>query len=214
MRKLPTILAGLFLIITLTRVAALAADGMGAGLLGWAFAAGLGAAVYVSAYYTRVSGLDRNGDEDRRSKSVRRAAMVSLVLFAAVDGLFNLAEVLRSLTDPTLIAAAWVYGLFPTLAAGLLGWLQGHVDRLPRPPQRYALGVALRAWAVSLIPQASVDTPAEISLPAKPAALQPAAPAESPLRAAYVCETCGYSSDNQRSYAGHMRHHAKVSVDA
>lgn len=199
MRKLPTILAGLFLAITLTRVAALAAEGMKAGVLGWLFSIGLGAGVFTAAYFTRVSALDRNGNEDRRSRQVRRVAGIALIFFVAADGFFNLIEVLRSVNDPTLTIASWIYGLFPTIAAAIFGSLQGYVDRLPKPPQKYSIGVAARAWVVGLFPQ----PPAEPEV--LPAVIPQTAKEPAKVTAAYVC-SCGYSTSNQRSYAAHRRY--------
>lgn len=140
MRKIPTYLVSVFLVITLWRVAVFASEAMGAGWLGWPFALGLGVAVYTCAYFTREHMTIKEGqDEDRRSKNARQAAATSLVIFTLVDGLFNLSEVLRTLpqnSQTVVVIGAWVYGVFPTLAAALLGILQGYVDRLPTPPQR------------------------------------------------------------------------------
>ena len=55
MKRLPIILVGVFLAITLARVAAFASNQMHAGALGWLFAAGLGVAVYASSYWTRTA---------------------------------------------------------------------------------------------------------------------------------------------------------------
>lgn len=144
MKKLPLILAGGFLFITLARVAAFSANSMQAGFLGWIFATGLGLAVFVSAYFTRVSVTDKSGAEARRSRYARIIATVNLVLFVVVDGFFNLAEVLLNVTDPNLQVAAWTYGIFPTVAAALLGALQGAVDRLPTPPRRESFASEFR----------------------------------------------------------------------
>lgn len=222
MRKLPTILAALFILLTLVRVADFSRSAMQAGWLGWLFSAGLGAAVYGSAYWTRVSAM-RGDEEDRRSRQTRRMAWFALLLFVAADGFFNLSEVRRTVTDPGLYNAATIYGLFPTLAAALLGALQGFVDRLPHPPQKYNVAVALRVWLIRMI-----DPPAEISqaasaanpnlaeVPQRPAAL-PQPPAEiSQSARRYECSAagCEFSTNSQRSYAAHMRVHRKVEVEA
>lgn len=140
MRKVPTYLVSVFLVITLWRVAIFASEAMGAGWLGWPFALGLGVAVYTCAYFTREHMTIKEGqDEDRRSKNARQAAAISLVIFTLVDGLFNLSEVLRTLpvdSKTVVVIGAWVYGAFPTLAAAMLGILQGYIDRLPAPPHR------------------------------------------------------------------------------
>lgn len=129
MRKIPQLLALLFLVITLSRVASLAAYGLGAGPLGWAFSIGLGAGVFTSAYWTRTD-------------QVRRKALGALIFFVLTDLTFNAAEVYRHMLaagtwrDPVLRVAAVVYAGFPTVAASLLGWLQGAIDRLPPLPAR------------------------------------------------------------------------------
>jgi len=155
----------LFISITLARVAALADVGFRAGWLGWIFSIGLGIGVFTSAYYMRVSAVSKDGTEMKRSRDARIASMVSLAFFVIVDGIFNVIEVLRSLTDQRLLFAAWVYGVFPTVAAGLLGILQGYLDRLPQPPkqQKYNIAGAISAWVVSWVNKKQADI--ESSLP-------------------------------------------------
>lgn len=137
MRKMPRNIAALFLFITLFRVASFASVQMQAGwILGTAFSAGLGLAVYLSSYNMRVWGVDKSGDETRQSKDSRRTALAALIVFGVIDGLFNLWDVQMTVKDTKLQTAAFIYGVFPTAAAGLLGWLQGKVDKLPLPPQK------------------------------------------------------------------------------
>lgn len=152
MKHIPNALVLLFLCITLTRVAELAGL-LGAGLLGWLFAAGLGMGVYGAAYWQRTT-----------DPALRRAAGVTLAFFIAADGLFNSADVWRTLTalgivsvtpfnvsDPVLALAGLLYAVFPTTAAALLGWMQGHVDRQPAVTARASLGGAWRAlWRVTV----------------------------------------------------------------
>lgn len=148
MKKLPTLLTGLFLTITLSRVAALA-GGLGAGPLGWMFAAGLGAGVYTASYWRRTS-----------DSKLRASANTTLMFFIIADGAFNAADVWQTLQargvmaglhpiDPVLALAGALYALFPTFAAALLGSLQGHVDRQPSPATRASIGGVWRAaWRV------------------------------------------------------------------
>ncbi len=160
MRRAPTLLVGLFLAIQITRVAQFAADGMGAGILGWIFSAGLAFGVFVSSYWMRVSAGKADGSaEDIRSQRTRRSALVSLVLFVAVDGFFNVVEVLRTLTDKSLLLPAVVYGVWPTLASGMLGWLQGNVDRLPHITKGPNLTVSLKKWFAAKLAIAVEDEP-------------------------------------------------------
>jgi hypothetical protein len=204
MRKLPTILAGLFIAITLARVASFSAEAMQAGVLGWIFSIGLGLSVYASAYWTRVSASSRDGNEDRRSRSTRVMAWIALVLFAVADGFFNLAEVLRTVTDSNLRNAAILYGAFPTLAAALLGALQGYVDRLPVAPQRNNIPAALRAYAVGKL-RIPVDAPQLASV----ATVEPQLPAKHTEQQPYKCGDCGRTFAKQNSLAAHARVHAR-----
>lgn len=149
MRKLPTVLAAGFIIITLWRVGQFAETRMVAGWLGWIFASVLGAALYVASYWTRDSisakEVIKDGKtvdkQDRRAVSVKRWAIGVMVLLIVVDGLFNVAEVWQSVNppafgvNPLLVIATATYGAFPTLIVALLGALQGHIDRLPKPPK-------------------------------------------------------------------------------
>lgn len=152
MKRLPLILAAVFIAITLTRVASLVEHGFSSGLLGWAFSFGLGVAVFVTSYFMRVAAASsKTGMEDKRSRNTRAISAIALVFFVLVDGYFNVVEVLRSLTDQSLYVAALLYGAFPTVAAALLGVLQGYVDRLPSPPTKYNIMVAVRAWITNRI---------------------------------------------------------------
>lgn len=196
MKRLPTILTGLFLAITLARVANLVASQMGAGILGWLYAIGLGVAVYVAGYWTRV-------------QVTRKIAITSLVVFVVIDGFFNLVEVLRS-TYPDraevkfmIAVAMWVYGLFPTAAAALLGWLQGYVNKLP-PSTKKPAGFALILERLVQRVLAWLEQP----VPKKTPAVETA-------KAAKVCVQCSWTSaeaeaqgrDPKRAYAAHTKVH-------
>ena len=200
MRKLPQVLAVLFLAITLSRVASLAGNGLGAGLLGWFFSAGLGAGVFISAYWLRVEAL-------------RRKALTALAFFLLCDLVFNAAEVYRHMlasgawSDGILRVAGIIYACFPTLAAALLGWLQGGIDRLPPTPARRTaliprIRVAAAAWFDTTFPQAAPQPAAEAQADAQ------AAPQTAPraLLATRSYECCGRSFPSQQSFAAHRRH--------
>jgi len=140
LRKTPTYLALLMIAITLARVAHFADAHMHAGLLGWVFALCLGASVFFVSMQTKEHiTIKENAKEDRRSSNARLVAWVVLIPVLLADGLFNLADTLAALDanpNTTILVAAWVYGLFPTLLAAGLGMLQGYLDRLPTPPQK------------------------------------------------------------------------------
>lgn len=152
-RRLPTITAALFLALTLERVASFTRDLMGADPLNAIlFSAGMAVAIYTAAYYSRASaGLSTTKARKTKRRKVRmnarQFARLALIAFILCDGAFNLADSLNSLTNDAYMPLAVVYGIFPTLAAGLLGMLQGYVDRLPHKRASTAQVVAdVRAW--------------------------------------------------------------------
>jgi len=159
MRRMPTWLALSFVGITLARVAALAGGALGAGVLGWPFAVGLGLGVYMCSYWLKVA-----------DSHTRVAAGVSLGFFALADLIFNMSEVYRGMlatgawADRMLQVAGIVYAAFPTIAVGLLGWLQGRVDKLPPAPVRKgAILPRIRLWIAAQIdgnmPESSGNMP-------------------------------------------------------
>ena len=190
MKRLPTILTGVFLAVTLYRVAQFVDSRMAAGALGWLFAAGLGVAVYTASYWTR-------------AVITRRPAMVALVFFVATDAYLNFAEVwLAADTDEPLVAVgAVLYGLFPTVAVALLGWLSGSIKRLPPDAQQKrsnAVGVALYRRIMR-----KLDLPDAPD--AQPDAHEVLEVAHEEKAQALVCATCGASCDTQQKLAAHMR---------
>ena len=209
MKRLPTLLAIVFVIITLFRVAQFSGEAMKAGYLGWLFSIGLGASVFATAYWTRVSAVGRNGEEDPRSKRARTTAWISLVLFVCADGAFNLWEVQRSVTDTKLQTAAAIYGLFPTLAVALLGALQGFVDRIPTPPRpqrKTGLRIVIVDWINHTL-NGTQDTP-QVFRPAQPpiSLPQPAAHVDPiPFDLDFTCADCGRKFEKQQGLAAHMR---------
>jgi hypothetical protein len=188
-RRLPTILAAGFIVITLTRVAEFAATRMQAGWPGWVFSIGLGAGVYMAAYWTRDSiTIREDGREDRRSQNVKDWAWGALVLFVLADSLFNLAEVWQSVKpareDWLMIAATVLYGLFPTVAAAILGALQGHIDRLPKPPanEKTSVWLNIRKLAVAVVARrlSQVEQPQQLPQPPQPRVVDPVVIASKP----------------------------------
>jgi hypothetical protein len=146
MRKLPQNLAMFFLAITIVRVAIFLHTGMLIGWMGIAFAIGIAAGVYVSAFYMRFA-------------QTRLAAILALPAFMAIDLWFNELEVIRMLSTANLIPATanflklpaeeliwamqWAgiaFGAFPTIAACLLGWMQGGAEQIPVIKQRVWYG--------------------------------------------------------------------------
>jgi len=127
MRRLPTLIAIVFISLTLSRVADYVDAKFHAGGWSWMFSIGLAAAIFVSAYYTRKT----VKDEKTPNRNRRYAAWVSLLFFVGADGYFNLAEVLLVADSMSswFVVGPWIYGLFPTIAAVLMGTLQGYLDR-------------------------------------------------------------------------------------
>jgi hypothetical protein len=162
-RKLPTVVAAAFLAIQLQRVADFVAHGLNGGpVLGWAFAVGLALAVFTSGYWTRQSVTRADGKEDQRDVQARVSAWISLIIFVALDGTFNLAETLRVLVDQSLRWAAVIYGVSPTIAAAGLGMLQGRIDRLPVPPRKSRVGGVLNAALDSIERMLAQGNPAAL----------------------------------------------------
>ena len=143
MRKLPTLIAYTFIALTLTRVADYVAYMFKAGWLAWIFSIGLGVAVYLSSYFTRRT----QQEEKTPARNRRYIAMLSLVLFILADGYFNLVEVLRtaSVVSGWQNIGIWIYGLFPTVAAFLMGLLQGYIDRDQIAPKHFSLKAFVRS---------------------------------------------------------------------
>lgn len=209
MRRLPTVLAILFLAVQINRVASFSGT-LGAGLIfAWIFSVGLALGVFVSAYWTRESITIKDGkNEDRRAANVRKNANLWLVVFVIADGLFNLADVLNHVPPGSglvTIIAAWIYGLFPTIATAGLGKLQGLIDRLPIPPGgKKGIADVVRELLLDLIgdnSQQAKDTPATETPETQPAEPEPApAPQKK-----YKCDLCGEVLYSASAKAHHIR---------
>jgi hypothetical protein len=212
-----------FVVITLARVATLASGALGAGLLGWPFAIGLGVGVYLCSYWLKVA-----------DNKTRTAALFSLVFFALADLVFNTSEVYRGMLanntwgDGLLRLAGIVYAAFPTLAVGLLGWLQGRVDRLPPATMRKsALLPRIKLWFAAQI-DANIPQAADAELQRAPQAAPHAVQRPQVIEAAaqgalsapeaarrlriYEC-ACGRTFASQPAYAAHRRHCAAQAAE-
>jgi 4-amino-4-deoxy-L-arabinose transferase-like glycosyltransferase len=194
MKRLPLILSALFLAITLARVASFAQHELKAGPLGWVFSIALGVAVYASAYWTRIP-------------STRKQAAAALVLFIAIDAYMNFTHVwLSADTEQPLVAGgAVLYGLFPTLAVALLGWLSGAISRLPpgvgernRNRLEQVFYNRIAQWAE----RAEQTEQAKVLEVAPPVLVEQTGNK-------YNCTFCTWGTDDAKSYAGHMSSHAR-----
>lgn len=186
MKRLPLVLAALFLAITLARVAEFVSREMSAGFLGWVFAPALGAAVYTVAYYTR-------------QQTTRKAAMVGLLFFVLVDAYMNFAEVwLTSSHDhPLTIGGAVLYGVFPTAAVAILGWLQTSIGKLPPTKNETRIKSAWSSWLAD-----------KLQVEAKPTREPVAVSEPEPEPVRYVCVRCGYAATSQNGLNAHAKKHA------
>lgn len=139
MKQLPALLAFGFIGITVVRIASFASDGsLQWNILGTAFAIMLAMSVYVSSFFLGYA-------------NSRNAALVAIVFFGAVDITFNFAETLSW----SVQSGRWnqtvdfgfynlhvyrfadvIYGLFPTMAAALLGYLMKFVSQIPKGKSR------------------------------------------------------------------------------
>jgi hypothetical protein len=136
MKKFPQVLAFLFVVITVGRVASFMRDGLHIGFVSYFFAVGVAVGVYVSAFYLRF-------------KQTKKQAFISLVFFMLIDLWFNEFELIRVLSSVEMVStesnflgfnqsqitnglhvSALVFGAFPTVAGALLGWLQSGAERV------------------------------------------------------------------------------------
>jgi hypothetical protein len=141
MRKAAQYLAVFFIITQVDRVANFIhlyqpADNLFYVLLSYGQSLGLAIGVYLSFFFVR-------------QPKVRWAAIVGIIVFGGADLFFNEFALIRTVSAKALIEAdssfAWIsaeylqvanqivalaYGVLPTLASAILGWIQGGVDRL------------------------------------------------------------------------------------
>lgn len=166
MRKTPQFLAFLFILITIGRVAAFIEFGLHVGWTAKIFAVALAVGVYVTAYFLRY-------------KETRIPAGIGLAFFTIMDLWFNEFELIRVLSAVSMVApesnfmnwdaeklhfalqvSALAFGAFPTIAAGVLGWLQAGADRVATLKTRrinLPFAVAFAAKIQSWIPE-TTDT--------------------------------------------------------
>ena len=161
--------------------------------------------------------------------------MTALVFFVGVDAYFNFADVwLSADTSISLVAVgAVLYGLFPTLATALLGWMSGAIAKLPPDAaQRSATSArqrmtgALAALVERMTGAGSAESATGVAAIAQPATheMQPSAtgvaavsqPAthetQPPAPDALRCKLCDEVVKNRFALASHMRHkHPKAS---
>jgi len=203
MRKLPIILAIVFMLVQVSGLSSYATMHLGSDvMLGRLFALALEAAVFGCSYWMRQSITRKDGTRDKRDYLTQTGALVGALVFVVVSGALNTAKTLTDLpADHTEIDynSALIFGIFPPVAAALLGIMQGLIDRLPAPPPSAAhTGRMMRVYAL-------VDT----WLTLMETRIAPRAEAHDAVNAKSdvgECELCGASSDNPGS---HARWHCK-----
>jgi hypothetical protein len=165
------------------------------------FSIGLGVAVYAAAYWTRVA-------------STRKQAGAALILFIFIDAFFNFAHVWLSadVSVPLISIGAILYGLFPTLAVALLGWLSGAISRLPpgvgernasKVEQAFLLRVA------DMIRQPTVEVVEEQKPVLIEQTVEQIEQVATETEYRKVCGLCLEVFDDPKRYAGHMSSHAR-----
>lgn len=141
MRKIAQYLAIFFIITQVDRVANFIhlyqpADTLFYVLLSYGQSIGLAIGVYLSFFFVR-------------QPKVRLAAWAGIIVFGGADLFFNEFALIRTVSAKALIEAdssfVWIpaetlqvanqvvaiaYGVLPTLASAILGWIQGGVDKL------------------------------------------------------------------------------------
>jgi hypothetical protein len=136
MKRLPILLASLFVVLSIWRVGTFIQDVLNGLFLSWVFAIALAASVFCAGYYFKYS-------------ETRVSAIVALVIFLPSDLMLNLFEVVRVTSAATLVKANanflnvsaedlrnWMqiggilFGVLQTLAAAVLGWMSAGSDRI------------------------------------------------------------------------------------
>lgn len=197
MRKLPTYLAAVFLVVQIGGLSDYAAGLLGSPFRGLLFSLALEAAVFGAAYWTRRNITRKDGEPDARDTGAKRAAWFVLIAALVVSGLLNTAKTMAGLSatasELDRIAAA-AFGICPTLFASGLGVLQGYIDRLPFVQVKQAQNTSMmRVYAIAenmltRLENASAvqDAPAVTALP---------------VAKSYKCPDCGASVENLGSHA-------------
>lgn len=167
MRKAAQYLAIFFIVTQVDRVANFIhlyqpADTLFYVLLSYGQSIGLAIGVYLSFFFVRQA-------------KVKWAAIAGIILFGGADLFFNEFALIRTVSAKSLIEAnssfVWIpaetlqvanqivalaYGVLPTLASAVLGWIQGGVDKLTDADLRYtpmervirALNKGLDNWVI------------------------------------------------------------------
>lgn len=158
MKKVPFLLGLLFITLTISRVA----EFFGNDSRAWLMALALAAAVYACAY---LAGF----------KTSQRSSLIALAIFVIIEGFFNTIETVmwsfetgrwNSQVSGFYIyrVADIIYGIFPTIAAGLLAWVAKNADRIPDSSRKgnwkEKLASGISEWFAGRLPESSAQVPA------------------------------------------------------
>lgn len=160
MKNAPFRLSFFLIAIQITRVASFLGSGLHLGWMGFAFAIAVGYGVYVSAYFF-----------GKAKGWGKIPGALGLILFGGGDLWFNEMELIRVLSATDLVVetanfmnytaddirwfmhySALFFGAFPTIGAGLLGWMQTtaeDIEEFKEPGLFARIGTALGSIVVS-----------------------------------------------------------------
>ena len=213
-RKLPTLIAALFIWLTVDRMASLFHEALGATEnQAKLIALGLAGSIFLASYFSKAHD-SRAGKETPKSMLVRKAAFKLLIFFLLADGLFNLAEANRAVDytwkTPLLMLGVQVFGLLPTASGAALGYLQGLIDSLPVITRQSGLERFYKKWekrikkrkAEKLAEQkeALANRAGTVAGAATQSSRNGTKPAKK--KGAYLC-ACGTSYENHHQLNGH-----------
>lgn len=186
-----------------------------------AFSLAIAWAISVASRWTRT---EREQGEAKKEQSrvseLRVSAYIALFFFVFVDGLLNLTDVLNGSKLVELDWVRWFYGLVPTIAAALLGMLQGRIDKFPIPPNPTSFEARVKHIWKTLLDGIFDDIDKWLKEPkeSKPNKHQQPAPAPNQTsstqrRGAYKnCPGCDKPCDTRYEWAGHA-HNCKPLAD-
>lgn len=203
MKKVPYLLALGFIGITIIRVSRFVSDGSLAwSFIGILFAIMLALSVFTSSYFTGYV-------------KTRKSAFIALCFFVLIDGYFNFIETLvwsvevgrwdfaiqfGSIEMHIYRFADAIYGLFPTIAAALLGWLTRKVTMLPPGKRKGFTEILLNLFTPSEAGQSHENA-------------QAISKANKQSTKTYPCKICKREFATIQALSAHMRFCAKQEVN-
>jgi hypothetical protein len=209
MHKSPLIVAAVFLFVQVWGLADYSAVHLGGSIpRGWLFALALESGIFFAWYFTRQNVTVRKERKQktmnqRKDKRARIAAFSTAILLLVISGYLNTA---KSIADLPKIYTAWDYisalvmGIMPTMAASVLGYLQGNIDRLPYVAGKSAANpLQMRAYMLAEKTLTLIETRIDAAMQRK--TRQDAKPMRSDAKIEkvkmYKCDYCHQSVKNK-----------------